>query len=484
MSASPRDDSKKRSEPTDTPILNAHQLEACFCSSIFDAMYIGICVADRSGILRFMNNTFASMFNIDKEKAIGRSICDYFPDSRLIGVMESGVVQRLVPFEWEGQEAFISRIPLLENGVVVGGLIEVVSRDIEELHQLLSKIKTLENKATYYKRKAQELQRAEYTFEQIIGTGKAIQRLRQQGERFAHSNQPILLTGESGTGKELVAHAIHAASRRANECFVRINCAALPAELIESELFGYEEGSFTGARSGGKVGKFEMADGGTILLDEIGEIPLPMQAKLLRVLEHREVQKIGSNNTVVSDFRLIAATNRNLEEMMQQNLFRSDLFHRLNILHLHVPALRERTEDIPLLSVHFLKSVETYYRQAVTRIDNNLFEVLRNYSWPGNIRELKNVLTFAICSMEAGCTVLSARHLPPNLIEKSLASPLRAKQSLHEAQAWAMRETIAEALCNCNGNKSRAAKELGISRTELYKKIKKFALDGQGAVDL
>ncbi len=469
--------SLKTGKCSEDSALTCTQLTGCVCSKIFAAMYIGICVTQRDGTICFMNDAYAAMFNIDKAASIGKSLRNYFPEAELITVMERGVIQKQVPFEWEGQKAFISRIPLYDKGVIAGGLIEVVSRDIDELQKLLSRIKTLENKATYYKRKAQELQRAEYTFDQIVGSSKALMALRQQGEKFARSGQPILLTGESGTGKELVAHAVHAASRRAGECFVRINCAAIPAELIESELFGYEGGSFTGARSGGKVGKFEMADGGTILLDEIGEIPLPMQAKLLRVLEHHEIQKIGGGSPITSDFRLIAATNRNLEEMVQQNLFRADLFHRLNILHLHVPALRERTEDIPALCTHFLKNIETHNRQAVTRVDDSALEMLRNYNWPGNIRELRNVLTFAICSMEPGCSSLSVRHLPPNLIEKSLAAPTRARQTLHEAKAWAERETLVEALRNSSGNKSRAARELGISRTELYKKIKKFDLE-------
>lgn len=456
--------------------LNFDPLDGCSCAKVFDAMYVGVCVATRDGAIRYMNDAFAAMFDFDKEGSVGKNIEEYFPESRLMTVMRKDILDKQVPFEWEGRKAFISRIPLYENGEIVGGLIEVVSRDIENLQKLLSKIKTLESRATYYKKKAQELQRSEYTFDQLVGSGEAMAALRRQGEKFARSDQPILLTGESGSGKELVAHAVHSASRRADECFVRINCAAIPAELMESELFGYEDGSFTGARSGGKVGKFEMADGGSILLDEIGEMPPAMQAKLLRVLEHGEIQKIGGDAPITSDFRLIAATNRNLEEMVAQNLFRADLYHRLNILHLEVPPLRKRTEDIPALCMHFLKTIESYNRQKISRIDDEALKTLQNYAWPGNIRELKNVLTFAVCSMETGCSILGVRHLPAALIEKSLASPARARLSLQEAKRRTERETIAAVLAVCNGNKSRAARELGISRTELYKKLKKLGL--------
>ena len=451
-------------------------LPGCFCAKVFEAMFVGICVTTRDGTIRYMNDAFALMFNFVREEAPGRKIDEYFPGSRLLTIMEQGIVDKQVPFEWEGVKAFISRIPLYEEGVIVGGLIEVVSRDIENLQKLLHRIRTLESKAFFYKKKAQELQRAHYTFDQIVGSSKAITALRQQGAKFARTNQPILVTGESGTGKELVAHALHLASNRADECFVRVNCAAIPAELMESELFGYEDGSFTGARPGGKVGKFEMADGGTILLDEVGEIPLPMQAKLLRVLEHGEIQKIGGRTSVTTDFRVIASTNRNLEEMVRQNLFRLDLFHRLNILHLDVPPLRERSEDIPALSLHLVRNIESYNRQKIVRIEDKALEILRKHAWPGNIRELRNVLTYAVCSMEAGCTALSARHLPPNLMEKTPGFLPREQLSLQQARAFTERETIAAALRACNGNKSRAARELGVSRTELYKKLKKLAL--------
>ncbi len=269
--------------------------QRCGCRRLLDIMQVGICVTDAVGTIRFLNPAYAAMFKMDVKETPGRNICEFFPNSALLKVIRSGIPDRRVQFEWMGQKAFISRYPLWEDGVVVGGLIEVYSRDIDELERLLQHIRNLQKKASYYKLKTRGLLRAEYTFDMIVGSSRPMQQLQQQGKKFAQGKQPILITGESGSGKELVAHALHSASPRAEEAFVRVSCAAIPAELIEAELFGYEEGAFTGARSGGRVGRFELADRGTIFLDEIGEMTLPMQAKLLRVLEHGEIQKVGKS---------------------------------------------------------------------------------------------------------------------------------------------------------------------------------------------
>ena len=460
----------------DLPRLSNQFLRGCYCRQFFELLQTGICVTDYDGTIRFINDSYAKSFKMDPKTTVGRNICEFFPNSALLKVIRSGVADRRVPFEWEGVKAFISRFPIYDDGKIVGGLIEMYARDIDELERLLGRIQQLQQKVTYYKTKTQGLLGSEYSFEDIVGNSHPMQILRQQGEKFARGSEPILLTGESGTGKELVAHALHAASPRCEEVFVRVNCAALPAELMESELFGYEEGAFTGSRKGGQIGKFELADGGTIFLDEIGELPLIMQAKLLRVLESGEIQKIGRNEAIFSNFRLISATNRNLLDMVEQGRFRADLYHRLNILHLHIPALREHTMDIPMLTRHLLQQLERTTPQRGISVDEKAFEVLRKYDWPGNVRELKNVLTFALYSMETGCTVINARHLPPNLIEKSIQPSNIPKATLHDTQMWSMREAISAALARNNGNKSRTARDLGISRTELYKKLKKFSL--------
>lgn len=454
--------------------LSKEFLNGCYCRQFFELLQAGICVTDTDGTIRFVNESFARSFNINLDLMHGKNICEFFPKSALMDVMRSGLADRRVPFEWEGTKAFISRFPIYDDGEIVGGLIEVHARDIDELERLLRRIQNLHKKVVHYKNKVQLL-RAEYTFEDIIGDSEPMRKLRSRGHRFAQGNEAILITGESGTGKELLAHALHAAGTRSEETLVKVNCAAIPSDLMEAEFFGYEEGSFTGARKGGRVGKFELADGGTIILDEIGELPLSMQAKLLRVLERNEIQKVGSNVTIYSNFRLIAVTNRNLQDMVSKGLFRSDLYHRLNILHLHIPPLRERSEDIPPLANHLLQQLERSTNMKSVRISNEAHKVLSRYRWPGNVRELKNILTFALYSMEEDGKVIEVRHLPSQLLEKESPATKPAQASPRGKKT--SREEMIEILENCQGNKSKAARALGISRTELYNRLKKLSID-------
>jgi len=256
------------------------------------------------------------------------------------------------------------------------------------------------------------------TFDTIIGRSQPMEQLCRLGRRFARTQEPILITGESGTGKELLAQALHCASQRASRPFISVNCAALPHDLIESELFGYETGSFTGARSGGMKGKFEQADTGTIFLDEIGELPLPLQAKLLRVLESGEIQKIGHKGLLRCDFRLLGATNRNLPQMVRDGLFREDLYHRLSVFELLIPPLRERGDDIFLLARYYLEQYVGGERGHNIRLDEELCRVFREYPWHGNIRELKNTLVYAIYSLGEDQDVLGIPHLPPRFMRE------------------------------------------------------------------
>lgn len=449
--------------------LSKEFLKGCYCRQFFELLEAGICVTDSDGTIRFVNNSYAKSFRMDPATVVGRNITEFFPNSALLEVMRSGLADRRVPFEWEGVKAFISRFPIYDDGEIVGGLIEVHARDIDELERLLRRIQQLQQKVTHYKTRAQLLG-SEFTFDDIIGDSGPLQLIRKQGYNFAQGKEPIFITGESGTGKELLAHALHAASGRSEEPLVRVNCAAIPAELMEAELFGYEEGSFTGSKKGGRIGKFELADRGTIFLDEIGELPLLTQAKLLRVLERNEIQKIGKSEPIYSNFRLIAVTNRNLSEMVQQGLFRADLYHRLNILHLQMPPLRDHTEDIPQLVQHLLlQLVRSTLRRDVT-ISDAALKTLLLYHWPGNVRELKNVLTFALYSMEADCNTIEVRHLPSNLTNR-MSTALPSAEKPKKRKHWSSSDILDE-LERCNGNKSRAARNLGISRTDLYNKLK------------
>jgi transcriptional regulator with PAS, ATPase and Fis domain len=400
-------------------------------------------------------------------------------------VMATGLPDKAIKFSFRGRDALINRYPIWEDGEVVGGLLEVYFRDIQVLKDLMLHMNILEKKIQYYKRKTQGLPGARYTFEDVIGESECIRNFKALGRRFARTTRPVLLLGESGTGKELAAHAVHSASPRAKEVFISVNCAAIPKDLLEAELFGFEEGTFTGAKAGGKVGKFELADKGTIFLDEIGELPMEMQAKLLRVIENGEIQKIGASSLSSSDFRLIAATNKDLTAAVQAGTFREDLYHRLNILALEVPPLRDRTGDIQLIARHILSGMSEVGQDVA--FSPEVQHLLLSYSWPGNIRELRNVLSFAATSMDDGQNEIKLRNLPLHLIEKSFirtAHPSahcavtdpRPGQSLIDARDRTERELLVNALDSAEGNKSKAAKILGISRNEVYKKIRKHGL--------
>ncbi len=464
------------------PELNLVHLEkftGCLYKDVVDRATIGILVTNRAGDIRYLNRAYADMFDMTIETALTRNINDYFPNSKLMGVMKTGQPDRAIRFSYKGREALINRYPISAGGEVIGGLLEVYFRDISVLMDLLSEVNRLEKKVQYYKRKTQGLPGAKYTFDDLVGESDSIRNFKTLGERFAKSSRPVLLMGESGTGKELVAHAVHSASPRAREVFISVNCAAIPKDLVEAELFGFEEGTFTGAKPGGSAGKFELADRGTIFLDEIGEIPLEMQAKLLRVIENGEIQKIGASSYSTSDFRLIAATNKDLEAAVKAGTFREDLYHRLNILVLNVPPLRERRGDVLIIAANLLRTMSEADSKGAMTFSPEVQHLLQSYSWPGNIRELKNVLSFACVSLDEGQNEIRIRNLPPYLIEKGLknAAPSRpAVAQLSQIRQKSESDAVVAALQSTGHNKAEAARILGISRNELYKKMKKYGI--------
>lgn len=333
------------------------------------------------------------------------------------------------------------------------------------------------------------------TFDTIVGESSSMRMLKEKGKRFAQHNEPILILGENGTGKDMIAQAVHAASSRRSGNFVTVNCAAIPHELMESELFGYEAGAFTGAKSSGKKGQFELAEGGTIFLDEIGELPLTLQAKLLRVLENHEIQKLGNTSPRYVDFRLLSATNRNLEQMVVQGLFREDLYYRLNLFDLVVPPLRERLADIPLLAYSIIVGLLGPERGRNIRIEKGVLSLCSAHPWRGNVRELRNVLTYALYSMQESESVLRIRHLPERFFHKTendflhsilMAGEKAGQQSeaagtsserLSNSRIETERKAILSALEKAGGNKVKAARILGIARSNLYKKIAALGME-------
>jgi two-component system nitrogen regulation response regulator NtrX len=308
---------------------------------------------------------------------------------------------------------------------------------------------------------------------QVIGDSVPMKALRQQIGVTAPTNGRVLIYGESGTGKELVAHALHAASLRAKGLFVEVNCAAIPEELIESELFGHLKGSFTGATED-KIGKFQKADGGTLFLDEIGDMSLRTQSKVLRVLEEQRFERVGSNVASNVDVRVIAATNKNLEQEIARGAFRQDLFYRLNVIPFYVPPLRDRREDIPTLANYFLREFSSAYGKKTRGLSEAAMEVLLRYPWPGNVRELRNLVErlVIICPQAR----IEPHHLPPELFRGVAESPHHPYSSLHEARSAYEREFILRKLQENRWNMTQTATALGLERSHLYRKMKSLGI--------
>ena len=328
------------------------------------------------------------------------------------------------------------------------------------------------------KKELLNIQKHRHGLESIVGKSEALQNTKKLISKFANSNLSILITGETGTGKELYANAIHYMSNRCNMPYVKINCAAIPGELLESELFGYEKGAFTGASEKGKIGKFEYANGGTVLLDEIGEMPLFLQSKLLRVLQDKCVERVGGVKPIPLDMRVICSTNQNLEEAVRQGRFRSDLYYRINTVEIKVPPLRQRMEDIAPLCEHIIVQVNEENGVFVTGIQQQALRLLEEYQWEGNVRELEHVLQRACVAAGAGeLTIRDFDFLLERIFRHSAAEQEPgAVENLAEKTAKTEREEIIKALVQTNGNKSKTAKILGIDRTVLYSKIRKYNL--------
>jgi transcriptional regulator with PAS, ATPase and Fis domain len=290
--------------------------------------------------------------------------------------------------------------------------------------------------------------------------------------KAARTNAPVLLMGESGTGKELFAHAIHHASDRRPYPFIRLNCAAIPKDLLEAELFGYEPGAFTGAGMKGKPGKFELAHGGTIFLDEISDLPLEMQPKLLRVLEEKEMERLGGTHLTKSDFRLIAATHENLEVCVEQGRFRKDLYYRLNVIPIQIPPLRDRKEDIPIIIEYLVENLNRDLGTKVVKISPEVLQTFQQYAWPGNVRELTNVLERVLYSIEGD--TIQPHHLPIFLQTLNGGAKKSSSTLLKRLKQDIEKEALLHAIQVSHDNKNRAAKLLGIHRTGLYKKMKRL----------
>lgn len=431
-----------------------------------------IVVVNKNGYIENMSQAYGDFLGIQVQNAIGRHVTEVIENTRMDIVVKTGVPETGETQDIHGEKMIATRIPIRKNGMVIGAYGRVLVRNTRELHMLHDKLSSIEMELNMYKRTFEKINTAKYTVDDIIGDCSTMQDLKDSVRKVAKTNSNVLIMGESGTGKELFAHSIHAGSMRRKAPFVCVNCGSIPEQLIESELFGYEEGAFTGARKGGKIGLFPAAHGGTIFLDEIGELPLPMQVRLLRVLQDREIQRVGSNVREKVNVRVVAATNRNLYQMVKKGEFRSDLYYRLNVVTLHLPLLRERKEDLPLLIQMILSKISKKESLGAIEISREAMDHLLRYDWPGNVRELENVLERAINFTDAG-EKIKAKNLPER-ITGSMVS--RTVMPLKELMENTEKDAIKDALLRCRNCKAKAANELGISRTTLYEKMMKYEI--------
>lgn len=439
----------------------------------FDAMT----VVDAQARVAFVSPVHESFFGLDHGAAIGRPVGSVIENTRLdrvtkTGKAEIGDVQRM-----RGQDRVVNRVPIFRDGAIVGAVGRIMFKSPEQVQTLNKRVNALEKELEFYRREADVLRREAFDLDTIVGNSDAIGRLKEDIVRIAPLNIPVLILGESGTGKELVAHAIHRLSARQAQKMVIVNSAALPNTLVESELFGYEPGSFTGADRKGRRGKFEQANGTSMFLDEIGDMPLDIQAKLLRVLQDGVVQRVGGDTSRNVDFRLIAATNRNLQNLVSNERFRLDFYYRISPIILNVPPLRDRLDDIPVLLNQFLSEFSSRHQLPIPEIDPEVYSYLAEQKWPGNIRQLRHELERAVIFCDGGWLRVSnfrrSEFVPINAaapLEYSMAESGKVA-NLQNAIAKVEDDLIREALVRCKGNKKRVAEELGISRSYLYKKL-------------
>lgn len=431
-----------------------------------------IVVVNKNGYIENMSQAYGDFLGIQVQNAIGRHVTEVIENTRMDIVVKTGVPETGETQDIHGEKMIATRIPIRKNGMVIGAYGRVLVRNTRELHMLHDKLSSIEMELNMYKRTFEKINTAKYTVDDIIGDCSIMQDLKDSVRKVAKTNSNVLIMGESGTGKELFAHSIHAGSMRRKAPFVCVNCGSIPEQLIESELFGYEEGAFTGARKGGKIGLFPAAHGGTIFLDEIGELPLSMQVRLLRVLQDREIQRVGSNVREKVNVRVVAATNRNLYQMVKKGEFRSDLYYRLNVVTLHLPLLRERKEDLPLLIQMILSKISKKESMGAIEISREAMDHLLRYDWPGNVRELENVLERAINFTDAG-EKIKAKNLPERITGSMVSQTVMPLKELMENTE---KDAIKDALLRCRNCKAKAANELGISRTTLYEKMMKYEI--------
>ncbi len=440
-----------------------------------DSLCEGAIAVDQQARVVWMNEKYAKKLGLESvDAALGREVEEVIPNSLMRQVVQTGEPILLDIMEFGEEQFVVTRMPLNDDhGRVIGAIGFVLYDRLQYLKPLVTKFAHMQSELTSAQRRIAEGRRARYTFASLVGASPACVELKRQARRAAQLDATVLLVGETGTGKELLAHAIHAASPRADKPFIAVNVAAVPETLMEAEFFGAAPGAYTGADRKGREGKFKLADGGTLFLDEVADMPMAVQAKLLRALQEQEIEALGSNKVFKVDVRVITASSVELQELVRQGRFRSDLYYRLNVLSIKLPPLRERLQDLEALCELILAQIAERTGVPQREVSPEALVALGGCAWPGNIRELRNVLERAVMMSDA-------RRLEPRDFASVLPAvseqPQAATRSLAQAVAATERAVIAAALEAAHGNKSLAAQTLGVSRATLYEKMAQFGL--------
>ena len=448
-----------------------------------------IVIVDREGTICYVNSAYTRVANLPADQAIGRHLQDVAPSAHTLRVLRTGepILHDSYYSDDFGVGLVLSATPIFRGGEIAG--VVTVFRTSKEMLDLYAAYRRANGLVDYYQKLLHsETERAE-SFKAVIGHNRTLASLVNLSAKVARTDATVLITGENGVGKDILANAIHQASARSRQPFIIVNCAAIPDALVESELFGYEGGTFTGATRGGRPGKFELAHGGTIFLDEVADMSFMMQAKVLRVLEQKEIQKIGSSRATAVDVRVLAATNRDLLRMVREGHFREDLLYRLNVFPLTIPPLRERKSDIPEL-VQFLLEQCAGSRGRRLMIDPECFEAFECYDWPGNVRQLRNAVERAVILCDGDLLLPEHFGLPEREPVEDGAPAPSPRQALASEQAERAaaceqdelkdrirnleRKAYQDALLRSGGNKSQAMRLLGVSRRTFYRRLREF----------
>jgi transcriptional regulator with PAS, ATPase and Fis domain len=438
-----------------------------------------ICFIDENRRVSYMNPSYKKYFPDSSKHALGKDLKDIAPDGLRMKVFNTRERVENLVYQKEGTDIISTIEPIFIDEKFKG--IIAILRPVSQIRNVLNKLEKSQEEVNYYKEELFRYSKLSESFSNIIGSSRSLQDSLHIADRASKSISTVLLRGESGTGKELIAKAIHSNSKRKDKPFIRVNCAAIPENLLESELFGYEKGAFTGAVKS-KPGKFSLADGGTIFLDEIGDMQKSMQIKLLRVLQEKEFESVGGLTTQKVDVRVIAATNRHLEEMIEKGEFRGDLYYRLNVITVQLPPLRNRKEDICLLVEHFISKINRKLEKDIQGINKEAIADLQDYNWPGNIRELENIIERAINMCEG--TIITEKDLPTyltNIIPKKEGNIKQVNGDMSTMEEYE-KEIIALAMSKYKSF-NKAGKILGLSHSTIAAKCEKYGIANYNKVD-